>query len=365
MIISVGIPTDGEPVTEQTSEGTLLKNMRIGLGFHWERTISAFLPGEIISNDDPVFRLINRLPLETYLECVVGSEMNPESPAEFLKAHSVISRSWTVGKVLALHDHSDEGKIDSAELFVTWEDTCGHKGFHVCSDDHCQRYQGIQPIPGNVLEAIRSTAGEILVSQSGKLVDARFSKCCGGRTEIFSTCWQDREEECLESIYDPWCDLSELDSCQREHILKSVLKDYDLSNGGGYEWKTEVTADKIRHNLLTQLGRDVGEIIDIQITRRGLSGRGFRLRIDGSEGSIEIGKELIIRRLLSETCLFSSAFTTEKTVEGDRTVFHLSGRGWGHGVGLCQIGAARMAIAGRSYRDILEFYYPCSKVALI
>ncbi len=336
--------------------------MRIGLGFHWERTISALLPGSVSVNDDPLFRLVNEVPLETYLECVVGSEMNPASPADFLKTHAVISRSWAVGKILGCHDHSDAGKVSRGDLILTWEDTCDHRGFHVCSDDHCQRYQGLQPIPDSVRDAIRDTAGEVLISPAGRLVDARFSKCCGGRTEVFSTCWQDREEDCLESVDDPWCDLSALAPEDRRHVLGSVLKDYDLANGGGYAWDAEVTAAEVRENLRIRFGIDLGDIRDLEIVHRGPSGRADRMLITGTLSSIEVGKELTIRRLLAADCLYSSNFVITKSETPDGPRFRLEGRGWGHGVGLCQIGAARMALAGHPYRRILAHYYPRATV---
>lgn len=367
--IRVGIPTAGEPVLERRPGGTLLRNMVIGLGFHWERVIEALLPGEVEHTDDPVFRLVNRLPLESYLECVVGSEMNPSSPAEFLKAHAVISRGWALGKILHRHDDSDDGKISRADLIIGWDDTCDHTGFDVCSDDHCQRYQGVQPIPPNVLRALRSTAGEVLTTPSGRIVDTRFSKCCGGRTEIFSTCWQDREEECLESFDDPWCDLSDLDDGRRNRVLQTVLKDYDQQTGGGYRWTATVTAKEIERNLKEKFGRDIGTIKDIDITGRGPSGRATRLRLRGTAGTLEIGKELMIRRLLSPTHLYSARFNITRLTPAEdspstqaqsSTEFHLEGQGWGHGVGLCQIGAARMALEGADYRRILAFYYPHS-----
>lgn len=395
-LIEVGIPTDGAPVFEATEKGILLKNMLIGKDFHWQKSIEALLPGDVIVNDDPVFRIINRLPIETYLECVVGSEMNPEAPAEFLKAHAVISRSWAIGKIIGVHsgqanlesslcgsepsacgsswsrDGTDfsgantQGKVFLPEKIINWEDTCDHHGFHVCSDDHCQRYQGIQPIRPEILDAIRSTADMVLLSPGGKLVDTRFSKCCGGRTEVFSSCWQDVEAPCLESFEDPWCDLTTLPEEKRDKVLSSILKDYDLANGGGYRWHTTVSSTEIEENLHKKFGRDVGKVRDLEVTERGSSGRATRLKVYGTKDILEIGKELMIRRLLAPTHLYSSAITINRTSnqqkEGD-IIFEIEGKGWGHGVGLCQIGAARMALEGHHFRSILSFYYPSSTLS--
>ncbi|MDE6255438.1 MAG: SpoIID/LytB domain-containing protein [Muribaculaceae bacterium] len=359
MEISVGIPTLGNPILEKKGDYTLLKNMLIGKNFHWQQAIEALLPGVVEETDSKDFRIINRLPLEKYLECVVGSEMNPEAPFEFLKAHAVISRSWALGKILNIHNHSEKGKENLPDMIVNWEDTCDHEGFDVCSDDHCQRYQGIQPIPSLALSALKSTEGEILISPSGKLVDARFSKCCGGRTEVFSTCWQPREEECLKSFEDPWCNLDSLTEDEKNKILKSILKDYDLANSGGFLWETVITAEQIKRNLVQKFSRDIGDITDLNIISRGASGRIDKLQIKATKGNLIIGKELMIRRLLADSHLYSSWFDIEALSE---SLWHLKGHGWGHGVGLCQIGAARMALEGYNYKDILTFYYPGASI---
>ncbi len=368
--IKVGIKTAGLPSLEKNKNYTLVRNILIGDGFHWQRTITARLPGEVslyklssqpelsisdTTEADQHITLVNRVPLETYLECVVGSEMNPSAPIEFLKAHAVISRSWALGKVLGTHSCDKNGYKNTSDCLIGWDDTAGHHGFDVCSDDHCQRYQGLQPIAPRALQAIRDTAGEILTAADGSLVDARFSKCCGGRTEVFSTCWQSRSVSCLESFDDPWCDLSSLSSEQRREVLSSILKDYDLNTEGyGYRWQTEILKTEVKANLNRRFGRDIGDILSIEPLHRGPSGRIDLLRIHGSDGIFDLGKELWIRRLLSPSHLYSSAFD----IVDLGYAFRLEGHGWGHGVGLCQIGAANMALHGYSYRDILSFYYP-------
>lgn len=423
--IAVGIPTVGVPRLVSVGDGlTRLENMLIGKDFHWQQELSVVLPGRVVvRNEERVVRngngavggeemgfgmgeVINYVPLERYLECVVGSEMNPGAPVEFLKAHAIISRSWAVGKVLGIHPEDDAGRVDTEGCLIGWDDTSAHTGFHVCSDDHCQRYQGVQPVAPEVLKAIRATAGMVLTDKEGKLIDARFSKCCGGVTELFSTCWQDKELAGLESFSDPWCNLyserpyvavgkndrdnipegeeghdSEGDGkslpevdvntvgksdgvvtkggrAKASTILRTVLKEYDLSTKGGYRWTAFVSKSEIERNLREKFKRNVGRVLGIEAVERGLSGRIKLLRIVGDNGILLLGKELWIRRLLSPTHLYSSAFDIEDL--GDEV--KLTGRGWGHGVGLCQIGAARMAFEGARCEEILRFYYPGTRI---
>lgn len=387
MEIRVGIKTDGKPLLRKEGDITVLENMLIGDGFHWEKTISARLSGkvELLKNKEVINQiykkrekdseveenkyaesedkvtLVNILPVETYLESVVGSEMNPAAPIEFLKAHAVISRSWVWGKILNLHPSDSKGKINTEGRLIGWEDTSSHSGFHVCSDDHCQRYQGIQQVDPTSLHAIHETANEILISNKGNIIDTRFSKCCGGVTELFSTCWQPVEMDCIQSIQDPWCDLSSLTPQSRRLLLSGVLKDYDLATPGyGYRWETEITKLEIERNLKEKFGRNIGRLLKIVPLHRGPSRRIDLIRLEGTESCLELGKELWIRRLLSSTHLYSSAFEIEDC--GDKLKLH--GRGWGHGVGLCQIGAANMAANGASYEEILSFYYPGSKIII-
>lgn len=357
--IKVGIPTQGEPRLERAEGGlTRLNNMLIGKDFHWQQCLSVLLPGrvEVIDTDeeckdtDAGFSIINHVPLEIYLQCVVGSEMNPEAPIEFLKSHAVISRSWALGKIFKTHPEDNVGRVETPDCIIGWDDTSSHHSFHVCSDDHCQRYQGIQSISSQAEEALSSTAGIVLTDSKGDVIDARFSKCCGGRTELFSTCWQDRELPGLESFPDSWCDVSHISA----RALRSVMKEYDLSTGVGYSWTEEVSKAYIARNLKEKFGRSVGKILSLHPIESGPSGRIRLLEVIGEDGSLLLGKELWIRRLLSPSHLYSSAFDIED--KGEKIV--LTGRGWGHGVGLCQIGAAHMALEGASFQDILSFYYP-------
>ncbi len=363
-VIRVGIITDGLPEIEITPRGYKIANLLIGDGFHWQKRTSALIKGNLLSLEKPQgnIHIINILPLETYLASVIGSEMNPDAPCEFLKAHAIISRGWALRKITRCNDTEKSavsfrsaGEIEIRE----WEESDSHTGFDVCSDDHCQRYQG-HPANGHpVIEtAIKETRGMVLTDLSGKIADTRFSKCCGGRTEIFSSCWNDLDFEYLISQDDPWCDLSDMDKDRRNSFLSSILKDYDRDTDDFYDWETEIDSSEIKRRLKEKYGCDIGDIVALTPLTYGPSGRIIKLEIEGLSGKINIGKTLAIRRLLAADCLKSSRFEISKT--GNK--FKLHGHGWGHGAGLCQIGAARMAFEGKSYREILDFYYPTTQL---
>ncbi|MGN0237961.1 MAG: SpoIID/LytB domain-containing protein [Lepagella sp.] len=374
--IRVGIITDGKPEVRPTADGVMVSNMLIGEGFHWQQKIPARLPGRIETIDGGN-QIVNIVPMERYLEAVIGSEMSADAPIEFLKAHAVISRSWAMRKLLDECDERDEyneydeydeyneydeyDERDEREI-LRWEESDSHHGFDVCSDDHCQRYQGL-PECGNsqTSEAITATRGEVLLDRRGEIADARFSKCCGGMTEHFSSCWRDEDFDYLPGQKDEWCDLSDMPEGEREQFLRSILKGYDQATRDYHDWSVTVRKSDIAANLRRQYNINVGKVSKLYPTERGISGRITRLCIEGTADSVVIGKELTIRRLLSENCLYSSWFDAEN--HGD--VFILRGHGWGHGVGLCQIGAARMAYAGKDYREILRFYYPGTEISKI
>lgn len=349
-LISVGIIT-GEDYTVTRGEGyTEVGGVVIGRGFHWERKAAFRYEGELLETRHG---LVNRLPVERYIASVISSEMNPAAPKEFLRAHAIISRSWAMRK-LTVREHPGEGKQSSESEIITWQESDAHVGFDVCSDDHCQRYQGMECIDARVMEAIESTRGTVLYDDAAREVaDARFSKCCGGTTELFSTCWADREMPYLKAVKDPYCDPARLPDGVRKRVHASILKEYD--DGTDYfDWHAEAPRCLVRANLKERFGRDIGEVTALVPLDRGASGRIRRLRVEGSSGAVVIGKELAIRRLLSPSHLFSSAFSVKETPDG----FILSGRGWGHGVGLCQIGAAVMASEGKTAEEILSFYFP-------
>ena len=239
---------------------------------------------------------------------------------------------------------------DAIPRIVKWFDHEDHKRFDVCADDHCQRYQGLTMAVGeNVRKAIDSTWGEVLTFD-GKLCDTRFSKCCGGVTEQFSTCWEDVDYPYLTRVEDPWCNTSD------EEVLSQVLNDYDLETKDFYRWTAEYDRKELAALISERAGRDIGQLLSLEPLERGVSGRIKLLRIRGSKCTLDIGNELIIRRYLSTSHLKSSAFDVEMTP--DRVILH--GSGWGHGVGLCQIGAANMARHGHGYAEILQHYYPGS-----
>lgn len=355
--VRVGLYTDGKPRISQSGKFHLLHNLQIGHGFHWQKNLEALLPGTIKILDKPTeegVTLINTLPAEEYLGCVAISEMSAAAPVEFLKAHAVIARSWLMGKLKGQSTPLASGRINTPDLLVDWDDTSSHTGFDVCSDDHCQRYQGLQNLSPQAKDALDSTKGIVLVDTNGDIVDARYSKCCGGTTELFSTCWQDEDPDYLKSFKDPHCDLSQMDENERKELFETVLRDYDRNPEPFGTWKAEISKKDIADNLRRKFRRDIGNVTEISVSRRGPSGRAALLSVSGTKGNLELGKELMIRRLLSTSHLYSSLFTLADC--GDHIT--VAGRGWGHGVGLCQIGAARMARDGAGFRDILSFYYP-------
>ena len=331
-----------------------LYDVTIGVNFHWERQETQVFRGALrLVVDADKMVAINELPVEQYLESVISSEMSATSSVELLKAHAVISRSWLLSQKKKREESTEkkEGSffsfIRKEDELIRWYDREDHTLFDVCADDHCQRYQGITRATSSaVVEAVKATKGQVLV-YGNELCDARFSKCCGGRTEEFQYCWQDTPKPYLVSIQDPFCNTKDA------KVLRQVLNDYDQETPDFYRWTVEYSQAELSELVSRKLKLDLGDIVDLVPLERGKSGRIWKLQIVGTKRSFTIGKELEIRRALSETHLYSSAFDVEK--KGDR--FILKGKGWGHGVGLCQIGAAVMGEKGYSYEDILLYYY--------
>jgi len=358
--------------TPQDPEATFsLNDVTIGVDFHWERKETQVFEGtlRIVVEADKIVA-INELPVERYLTSVIASEMSPTASLEFLKAHAVISRSWLLAQMekrrrLSSGQDSFFSFIKKDDEIIRWHDREDHTIFDVCADDHCQRYQGIGG--GNRMkaeQAVSETRGQVL-SYNGEICDARFSKCCGGETEEFQYCWEDTPKPYLESIHDPWCNTSD------KHILSQVMKEYDQNTPDFYRWTVEYTQEQISELVSRKLKDDFGTITDLIPIARGKSGRIWKLKIVGTKKTLTIGKELEIRRALSETHLLSSAF--EVTISSPESgnglsngqnerIFTLHGRGWGHGVGLCQIGAAVMGEQGKTYDEILLFYYRHSEI---
>ncbi len=367
-----------------------LDAVTIGSNFHWERSEAQTFGGTLkIIIDEGQLVVINRLPVETYLESVISSEMAATSSPELLKAHAVVSRSWLFYQMKQRHiNQQKQGSgffsfVRKDDEFIKWYDREDHTLFDVCADDHCQRYQGITRAANPaVQEAVKSTRGMVVTDGEGKLCDARFSKCCGGATERFSTCWDERDIAYLKPIQDapgaPEADLSSEEAArewilsapesfcntQNESLLRQVLNEYDRETSDFYRWKVEYTQEELAELVRTKREEDFGDIIDLEPVERGNSGRIKRLRIVGSKKTMIIGKELEIRRTLSASHLYSSAFVVSKgeVKDGVPQSFTLHGAGWGHGVGLCQIGAAAMSNNGYNYREILAHYYADTRV---
>ena len=340
--------------TPQTDDASFsLYDVTIGVNFHWERKETQVFSGtlRLVVEADKIVA-INELPVERYLTSVISSEMSATASKEFLKAHAVISRSWLLAQMEKRKQLDTGGNgffsfVKKDDELIRWYDREDHTIFDVCADDHCQRYQGItkQSSPA-VEQAINETRGQVL-TYDNEICDARFSKCCGGQTEEFQYCWEDTPKPYLTSFHDPYCNTSD------KHVLSQVLNDYDQETPNFYRWTVEYSQEQLSKLVNCKLKDDFGIITDLIPLERGKSGRIWKLKIVGTKKTFTIGKELEIRRALSETHLLSSAFEVEKS--GGKFILH--GSGWGHGVGLCQIGAAVMGEQGKSYDEILLFYY--------
>jgi len=371
-----------EAILKNVSAGTFtLQDVVIGAQFHWEQKEKQTFRGglKIVVREDGTLAVINEIPLEEYLASVISSEMNPEAPGELLKAHAIISRSW-LGAMLARKEHGGAGKIPQAPSqggeISRWYSREDHDLFDVCADDHCQRYRGITKISSHPpLDAVQETKG-VFLFHADEICDARFSKACGGLTEEFENTWEDKHVPYLESVSDSsvqhpklqgeaaaedWI-LSNPDAyCNTidDALLKQILPSSDLATKNFFRWAVDYDRRELEEIIESKSGIDFGTLLDIVPIQRGPSGRIFRLKIVGSNATIIVGKELEIRRWLSTTHLYSSAFVvmTEREEDGTPKHFLLYGAGWGHGVGLCQIGAAVMAAKNFSAEAILQHYF--------
>ena len=369
-----------------------LSDVTIGVNFHWERKETQTFLGTLrfVVESDKICA-INELPVEKYLESVISSEMSATSSLELLKAHAVISRSWLLAQMKKRRDVAESGNnffsfTKKEDMLIRWYDREDHTIFDVCADDHCQRYQGItKETSPHVAEAIRQTKGQVLLD-GDEICDARFSKCCGGVTEEFQYCWEDTPKNYLTAVRDialgiestlpnltneeeaeKWIRFNPPAFCntQDKRILSQVLNDYDQETVDFYRWKVTLTQEKLQQLIADRLKMDLGSVLDMKSVERGTSGRISKLQIIGTKKTFTIGKELEIRRTLSDSHLLSSAFIVDKYDIDEQGVpqrFELVGAGWGHGVGLCQIGAAVMGEEGYLYDAILLHYYQGAEI---
>ena len=381
---------------QDTSSFFELQDVTIGINFHWERKEVQRFKGELkIIVEDDRLTAINIIPIEDYLTSVISSEMSATASLELLKAHAVISRSWLLnklkvanGKLKVIMHPDNTANFELSTLpsqLIKWYDHEAHKNFDVCADDHCQRYQGItRTSTPQAIEAVFATRGEVLMYE-GEICDARFSKCCGGAFEEFQNCWEnvkhpyligqrDSETETRlpdltkEAEADKWIRTSPTAFCNthNKQVLSQVLNNYDQETTDFYRWRVCYSQQELSELIHKRSGIEFGKIIDLIPVERGTSGRLVRLKIVGTLRTLIIGKELEIRRTLSSSHLYSSAFVVDKEYKEDEkeipSRFILTGSGWGHGVGLCQIGAAVMGEQGYKYKEILSHYYPGSAI---
>ena len=379
--------TVADVVTFEPSENGFfeLKGVTIGVNFHWERKEDQRFSGALhLIVENGRLTAVNVLPVEDYLLSVISSEMSATASLELLKAHAVISRSWLLAQIdknkRITEEHEDYKACEEGgeDEMIKWYDREDHVNFDVCADDHCQRYQGItRQSTERVRDAIKATWGEVL-TYGGELCDARFSKCCGGVYEEFENCWEPKHYDYLEARRDgedemnfpdltkeaaaeEWILTSPKAFCNTtdKQILSQVLNNYDQETTDFYRWTVEYTQEELAALILKRSGVDYGQILDLQPVARGTSGRLYKLKIVGTKKTLTIGKELEIRRTLSPSHLYSSAFIVERhdVTDGVPGKFVLRGAGWGHGVGLCQIGAAVMGEKGHNYKEILLHYF--------
>lgn len=381
---------------QDTSSFFELQDVTIGINFHWERKEVQRFKGELkIIVEDDRLTAINIIPIEDYLTSVISSEMSATASLELLKAHAVISRSWLLnklkvanGKLKVIMHPDNTANFELSTLppqLIKWYDHETHKNFDVCADDHCQRYQGItRASTPQAIEAVFATRGEVLMYE-GEICDARFSKCCGGAFEEFQNCWENVKHPYLigqrdsktetrlpdltkEAEADKWIRTSPTAFCNthNKQVLSQVLNNYDQETTDFYRWRVCYSQQELSELIHKRSGIEFGKIIDLIPVERGTSGRLVRLKIVGTLRTLIIGKELEIRRTLSSSHLYSSAFVVDKEYKEDEkeipSRFILTGSGWGHGVGLCQIGAAVMGEQGYKYKEILSHYYPGSAI---
>ena len=366
-----------EEITEYctTSSPFTLEGVTIGKQFHWQQKEDQTFVGSLrVIDRDGQLHAINIVPVEEYLKSVISSEMSATNNLELLKTHAIISRSWVLRQIACKKGAADCNRVVADDRAIIFWDHSDHTLFDVCADDHCQRYQGItRQVSPLVAQAIDETRGMVLLDRDGQICDARFSKCCGGKSELFSTCWQDDDFHYLQPVDDPWCDTHD------EHVLRLVLNDYDQRTIDFHDWTVTYTEAELTELVNRKLSAEIpdfqpfGRVVSLVPESIGPSGRISLLRIDGTSAangqpqSFTIGKELLIRKALSETHLYSSAFTvrvTEASADEPRK-FVLTGKGWGHGVGLCQIGAANMSQHGYDFRQILAHYFIGARIEAI
>ncbi len=370
-------------------ESFVLKNVIIGQNFHWEQKEKESFSGSLrLKSDGNNIHAINTLPLENYLTSVISSEMNPDASIEFLKAHAVISRSWLLAQLKSKQAKNLSPQIETENEIIKWYDRTEHTLFDVCADDHCQRYQGISKVHNNAaIEAVHKTRG-IVLEYNNEICDARFSKCCGGITESFENVWADTNIPYLTSKPDykfapdnyntnfdveqnarRWIMRTPISfcNCDNDEVLSHVLTASDIQTKDFYRWKVEYSQEEISKIIFDKTKIDFGFILDLIPVKRGKSSRIIKLKIIGSKRSITIGKELEIRRVLSKHHLYSSAFVVDKECDENKVPikFTLYGAGWGHGVGLCQIGAAVMGEKGYAFDEILSHYFSNTRLKKI
>lgn len=372
-------------------ESFLIKNVVIGNKFHWQRKENERFIGSLkIVKDDSHITVINILPVEDYLTSVISSEMSTKSSMEALKAHAIISRSWLFSQIKKAKTSGEKRKTEynSENEHLKWYDREEHKLYDVCNDDHCQRYHGITKVISGVASQVIEFTRGIVLKYEDEICDARYSKCCGGISESYENVWEPVKHDYLKPAIDHKFELENYNTdltveenaikwikgnpsafCNTtdKNVLSQILVDFDQATEDFYRWQVEYSQEEISKLILENSGIDFGDIIDLVPVERGASGRLIKLKVEGTKKTLIIGKELEIRKFLSPSHLYSAAIVIEKVGEdkGLPKKFIIHGAGWGHGVGLCQIGAAVMAAKGYMFDEILLHYFSDVKLKRI
>lgn len=374
------------------TESFLLHDVVIGINFHWEKKENQRFRGTLkFIKEKDLISAVNIIPIEEYLVSVISSEMSANSSIELLKAHAIVSRSWLLSQLEKQEKNKNlknTNEVITESEIIRWYDREDHLNYDLCADDHCQRYQGVSKIINdNALNAIEGTRGLVL-TYDNQICDTRYSKCCGGMTESFENVWEDTKHHYLSPVTDYKFELDGVDYDLTENqiaeqwirsnphaycnttdprILSQILVDFDRPTENFFRWKLEYNQEELSKLIMTRSGIDFGLILDLIPVQRGYSGRINKLKIIGQKKELTIGKELEIRKTLSQSHLFSSEFfvVKENVIDGIPQKFILYGAGWGHGVGLCQIGAAVMGEKGYGFDEILTHYFNGAKIQKI
>lgn len=360
-----------EIVQDKNDSYITLKSVIAGRGFHWAKHIEVKLAFKLeFSVREGSLLVINEMPIEEYLACVATSEMSAECPESYIEAQTIVARSWMLANVEQKHTYL---------------------GFDVCNDDCCQRFQGVNNLTPHSKKAADNTRGQVLLYEN-EIVDARYSKSCGGVMEKFENLWENSPKDYMQNKSDShnefnvdltkeselktWVNTVPKSFCSPHYIKEEELHKYlgHVDEQSKYfRWKVETTQEELVENIKDKLDIDICFVLLLIPIKRAGSGRILELEIsyldsNNIKNTLIIYKDYEVRRVLHKMFLYSSAMTIDAINENDSkypTKFVLNGAGWGHGAGLCQIGGIGMSLAGYRTDEIVKHYYPGAELSKI